>query len=56
MARVEVAITGTSVPRSTHSPSRLCIVELETVNAAPDNYATVIKACLAVPACISITS
>ncbi|KAI9068898.1 glycoside hydrolase family 10 protein [Trametes sanguinea] len=34
----------------------VAITELDIVNAAPNDYVTVVKACLAVPSCISITS
>ncbi|KAI0368397.1 hypothetical protein BV20DRAFT_948223 [Pilatotrama ljubarskyi] len=34
----------------------VAITELDIVNAAPNDYVTVTKACLAVPSCVSITS
>jgi len=33
----------------------VAVTELDIVNAAPNDYVTVVKACLAVPACVSIT-
>ncbi|KAI0640605.1 glycoside hydrolase superfamily [Trametes meyenii] len=38
------------------SVDEVAITELDIVNAAPNDYVTVTKACLAVPKCVSITS